>query len=85
MSKVSVVNPLNFVHERACVSTTDVRVHQVRRVLWNPSACQAGLVRPVVCILRLPRPLDPARTLFIGDDLRFPVLTEEGLVSRAER
>ena len=68
----------------AC-STTDIGILQVGRVLWDPSAGQPSLVRPIVRVLRFPRPLNPTLTLLIGGNLCFPILSEEGLVIRAER
>ena len=66
-------------------STTDIGILQVGRVLWDPSTGQPSLIRPIVRVLRFPRPLNPTLTLLISGNLCFPVLSEEGLVIRAER
>lgn len=66
-------------------STANVRIFQARRVLRDPSASKTGLVGPVVGVLSLPRPLDPAGALLVRDDLCLPVLPQERLVAGAER
>ena len=66
-------------------SPTNVRVLALRRVLRDPPVRKAGLVRPVIRILGLPRPLNPALAFLVRDRLRLPVLPEERLVARAER
>ena len=66
-------------------SITNRRVLELRGDLRNPPTREAGLVRPVVRTLRLPRPLDPPRALLVRDHLRLPVLPQERLVVRRER
>lgn len=59
---------------RRCLrrSAADVRELALRGVLGDPPALEAGLVGPVVGVLRLPRPLDPACSLLVRDSLRTP-------------
>ncbi len=42
------------------------------RVARNPAIPQAGLIRPLVRLLRLPRPHDPPARLLVRYDLRMP-------------
>ena len=65
-------------------SAADVRVQALRRVRRNPPAAQARLVRPLVRVLRLPRPLHPARAALERARLRLPELAQERLVAVAE-
>lgn len=53
----------------------------ISRILGYPSVGQASLIRPLVRIFGLPRPLDPALSLLICDGLSFPELPQERLVT----
>jgi hypothetical protein len=66
-------------------SAADVGIFVRSRVARNPAISQAGLIRPFVRILRLPRPHDPTARLFVRDDLSLPHLPQERLVTRTER
>jgi|SRR5882762_6016700 len=47
----------------------DVWVFVVGRVLRNPPVLEAGLIRPIVCLLCFPGPLEPATTVLVRYDL----------------
>ena len=66
-------------------SAANVGIHAVRRVARDPAVRKAGLVRPLVRVLRLPRPLHPPLALLVRDRLRLPVLAQERLEVCAER
>ena len=70
--------------QKSYTLATDVRVQTVSRVLRDPFVRKPSLVRPLVRILRLPRPLHPARAALERARLRLPELAEERLVIVAE-
>lgn len=70
--------------EKRLGSSTDPRVLPVSRVLRDPPILQPSLITPIVRLLRLPRPLNPASSLLKRDGLGFPIPPEERLVSRVE-
>ena len=55
------------------------------RVARYPAVLQPGHIRPLVRLLRPPRPHDPPARLFERYHLRLPHLPQERLVARAER
>lgn len=55
------------------------------RVVRDPTAVQAGLVRPLGGVLHLPRPVDPTLTVVLPSlGLSVKVVPEEGLVFAAK-
>lgn len=59
-------------------------VLEVSRILGNPAILQSSLICPLIRVLGLPRPLNPAVTALVGNDLSLPVLPEELLVVGAK-
>ena len=54
-------------------SATDAGVFAGGRIPRNPAIPQAGLIRPLIRLLSLPRPHDPSTRLLVRYDLRIAV------------
>lgn len=69
---------------KATLLVANSRILIVRRVLRDPSILQPSLIGPLIRILSLPRPLDPASPTLESHRLGLPILSEEFLVIRTE-
>ena len=66
-------------------SSTDIRKLEVCWVLRNPPISQTSLVGPLIRTFCFPSPLNPSLSLLVSHNLSFPILSQKGLVARAER